>query len=190
MNNKIVDNSVEHKRHDTTMKNLQLCVTLWASAESSIPLRVISRHKLFKLQSKVTAHQTHGFKKNRPWTWTPHITRDQPFCCLKDWMEPEWCTIATVARFPAAPKSRVCTNTNATHTRESVSEQCCCSLSLLSATTCHGRRAFHSNTCLCSECRPLRLPPSSRPRSLSWWWTVGAVLTWTRPLASWFTGSK
>lgn len=20
----------------------------------------------------------------------------QPFCCLKDWMEPEWCTIATV----------------------------------------------------------------------------------------------
>lgn len=35
--------------------------------------------------------------------WTPHyVSNYQPFCCLKDWMEPEWCTIATFTCLPPA----------------------------------------------------------------------------------------
>lgn len=34
-------------------------------------------------------------------------TSDQPFCCLKDWMEPEWCTIATFSWFPALIELRI-----------------------------------------------------------------------------------
>lgn len=93
----------------TRLQSFQLCVTLTASGET-ITSEQHFTHKLFNKRKKSSHTRLKTTTKKENHILTPWISPDvihKPFCCLKDWIEPEWCTMAAFSWFPAQIKFRI-----------------------------------------------------------------------------------
>ena len=133
--------------------------------ESPTPPSGISHRKLLKLNEKSRdASQKNHHRGGREVERMNH----QPFCCLKDWMEPEWCTIATMSWFPALIEFRYVEKLRRWGHAEHMGDlwRGCVGASRSShpAKRAHGRCANPSNTCL-KLLRMLPPPPSSSSSS-------------------------
>lgn len=74
------------ERREGRLQDVQLCVTLAPSARSC-------------------RKTTPNYRSRNAKVGARDAPEHQPFCCLKDWMEPEWCTIATFGCLPPADRN-------------------------------------------------------------------------------------
>lgn len=103
----------------TSLKSDQCSIKWWiiqsaqkqaSSQEKDLAKRPTLRHTLTKYRHHQLGNCSSRREKSAPsfkqknyisLQKINHDRSDQPFCCLKDWIEPEWCTMAALGCSPA-----------------------------------------------------------------------------------------